>query len=141
MASQLSWPQEMTNYEKTVFDREITYLSPEEIKELHFGHTDPKCNFELAESFSIGLTLLDSAVLTDSQDIYTPAESGSNYRFSYEKLHERIQHLHELSHLDDVLKQIIVGLCTAEPSQRLNCSEVFKWLEKYKEKILNIEPF
>ena len=67
------------------------------------------------------MTLLDSAVLTDSQDIYLPGESGSNYRFSYEKLHDRTQQLLELSHLDDVLKQIIVGLCIAEPTQRLVC--------------------
>lgn len=26
IASHLSWPQEFTNYEKSVFDREITYL-------------------------------------------------------------------------------------------------------------------
>lgn len=42
-------------------------------------------NFILAESFSIGLTLIDAVTLSDSEDIY----NLSNFRIDYNKLAER----------------------------------------------------
>ncbi len=35
-----------------------------------YAKTDPSCSFDLSETFSIGLTLLDSATLSDSRDLY-----------------------------------------------------------------------
>ncbi len=32
-----SWPGEQTNYAKAFYEKEITYLSPEEIKDYQFG--------------------------------------------------------------------------------------------------------
>lgn len=35
-----------------------------------YGKTEPSTAFDLAETFSIGLTLLDAATLSDSKDLY-----------------------------------------------------------------------
>jgi hypothetical protein len=40
VASVDSWPGEHTNYEKSFFEKEITYLSPEEIKDYQFGKVE-----------------------------------------------------------------------------------------------------
>ena len=37
VATQFSWPNEQTNYLKTVFEKEATYLSPEELKDIGYG--------------------------------------------------------------------------------------------------------
>lgn len=39
VACQHSWPHEFDNYQKAVFEKLTTYLSPEEIRDLHFGLT------------------------------------------------------------------------------------------------------
>ena len=45
-----------------------------------------------------------------------------------------------MSHLDELLKQIIEGLCKADSAQRLRCRVIFDWLSKYKENIVGRNP-
>jgi serine/threonine protein kinase len=88
VATQVSWPNEQTNYLKTVFEKETTYLSPEELKDIGFGKLDEPADYALNEAFSVGLTCLDAATLTDSSKLYDP-----NNKFNYSKLEERLSGL------------------------------------------------
>lgn len=47
VATQFSWPNEQTNYLKTVFEKEPTYLSPEELKDIGYGKLEESANFAL----------------------------------------------------------------------------------------------
>ena len=91
----------------------------------------------LAESFSIGLTLIDAVTLSNSEDLY----NLSNFRIDYDKLDERKTKLRNTNGLDKILKEIILGLTAVNPEERLNSDEVFKWLWVFKEEILNFEQF
>jgi serine/threonine protein kinase len=137
VACQHSWPHELENYQKTVFEKNVTYLAPEEVKDLHFGLTESKADLALAESFSVGLTLLDSAALTDSTDLYTV----SSFRIDYQKLEERRVALRAVGTLDEALRQIVLGLTEVDPKERLACRQVYEWMEQYREKIVNMESF
>ena len=68
--STYSWPGQLSNYEKFIFQNEITYLSPEQINGLNLGQTDDKSQVDLSESFSVGLTCLDAALLADCSELY-----------------------------------------------------------------------
>jgi hypothetical protein len=48
---------------------------------------------EVVESFSMGLTVLDCAILENSNNIY-----GNNVLFNYEQLSKKISKLHQLSY-------------------------------------------
>jgi serine/threonine protein kinase len=81
VATQFSWPNEQTNYLKTVFEKEPTYLSPEELKDIGYGKLEESANFALNESFSVGLTCLDAATLSDASLLYE-----HNNKFNYAQL-------------------------------------------------------
>lgn len=66
----------------------------------------------MAESFSIGLTLLDSVNLTNSEDLY----NVGNYRMDYVKLEERRANIRVNNQLEDLLKLVIIGLTAANVS-------------------------
>lgn len=76
----------------------------------------------------MGLTLLDSALLTNSQDIY----NLSTNRMDYQKLDSQRDRLRALPQLDDLLKEIIIGLTNTDHVERLKCCEIFASLEPYK---------
>ena len=78
--TQHSFPGEQTNYSKTLFGNEKTYLSPEEMKDLNLGVNQPRTNLELSEAFSIGLTCMDAALMEDSDDIYDSKQEGVSLR-------------------------------------------------------------
>ena len=70
VVTQHSWPEESTNYEKTLLTSEKTYLSPEENEEVGIGRSPPNSDIETSEAFSTGLTLLDAALQEESYDLY-----------------------------------------------------------------------
>ncbi len=37
VATQLTWPSENINYQKTFYEKETTYLAPEELKDIQFA--------------------------------------------------------------------------------------------------------
>jgi len=65
----------------------------------------------VAESFSIGLTMIDAVTLSNSEDIY----NLNNLRIDYEKLEERKDEVRNLESLDRILKDIILGLAAVNP--------------------------
>lgn len=81
VATKHSWPQEMDNYQKAFYEKEKTYLAPEETKDLQIGRSQTVADTDLAESFSAGLTVLDTALLENSENIYT-----KNGNIDYETL-------------------------------------------------------
>lgn len=104
---------------------------------MHFGLTETKADLALAESFSIGLTLLDSATLNDSTDLYSvPA-----FRIDYQRLEERRLGLRAVSSVDEIFRQIILGLTEVDPKERLSCIQVLQWMQQYRERIMNMESF
>lgn len=76
----------------------------------------------------MGLTLLDSTILTDSEDLY----SLTNQRIDYQKLDERKLKLRNAQNVDEVLKSIIFGLLDFNVNNRLKCRDVYNWMEEYR---------
>jgi Golgi nucleoside diphosphatase len=79
LANVHSWPNEDDNYMKTLLNNEATYLgthlpnqAPEEVRELQNGKSQsgPNCDPNIAEAFSIGLTIIDAGLLGDCSKIY-----------------------------------------------------------------------
>lgn len=66
-----SWPNEKTNFDKTAFEKQLTYLSPEEMRLISKGNQDNTTNKVTSESFSIGLTLLQSGLLFNAKELYS----------------------------------------------------------------------
>jgi hypothetical protein len=78
----LSFPDELTNYYKSLYNKEKTYLSPEELAEVENKVKYCKSDPVIAESFSIGLTMLDACLLIDCEELYDFEEfSFKNYQF------------------------------------------------------------
>ena len=65
IANRFSWPYEKANFYKTVFEKEVTYLAPEEMVLVAQGIQENTTNKRHSETFSIGLTLLHSGLLWD----------------------------------------------------------------------------
>ena len=70
VANLCSWPNEKTNYEKFIFDQELTYLSPEEVEDSKQGKTNQSRDKYLCEAFTIGVTILEAGLLRGSEDLY-----------------------------------------------------------------------
>ena len=66
-----SWPNEPTNYIKTYDENLRTYLAPEELENMKRGGESYVDNYK-AESFSIGVTLLEAALMRDMSRLYNP---------------------------------------------------------------------
>lgn len=92
---------------------------------------------QVAEAFSIGLTLLDAVCLSSSSNFY----NLSTHRIDYPQLENNKRQLRGRGDIEEALKQIIVGLAHPEPEQRLKCKEVFKWMEQYRQQIKNLQAF
>lgn len=76
----------------------------------------------------MGLTLLDSTILTDSEDLY----SLTNQRIDYQKLDERKLKLRNAQNADEVLKSIIFGLLDFNVNNRLKCKDIYGWMDEYR---------
>jgi hypothetical protein len=46
------------------------YTAPEELRDIDYGKLDEPANFAESESFSVGLTCLDAATLSNSRQLY-----------------------------------------------------------------------
>lgn len=78
----LSFPDELPNYYKSLFNKETTYLAPEELAELETNTKYCRADPIIAESFSIGLTMVDTALLFNSEELYDCVEvTFKNYQF------------------------------------------------------------
>ena len=58
------------------------------MKDIQFGKMEPTADFKSSEAFSIGLTILDAAILQNSDNLY-----GQNQRFDFELLDKKLSNL------------------------------------------------
>lgn len=70
LASKFSWPLENDNYAKAFHEKEPTFLSPEEVKDLQTGRNQTIADIGKAEAYSTGLTVLDAILLSNSEKLY-----------------------------------------------------------------------
>ena len=54
---------------------------------------------------------------------------------------ERRNAIKRCSNIDDILKQVIIGLTTVDPLERLTSTDIFNWMNQYRESIVNMEQF
>ena len=87
-----TYPGEITNFEKTLLDKVRTFLSPEEMRLIYSHKTFNNTNFQLSESFSIGMTLLCAFFLEDMSYLYDLNEMVINE----EELFRRTSQLSEM---------------------------------------------
>jgi hypothetical protein len=71
IANAFSWPYEKTNFEKTAYEKTRTYISPEEMALIEKGNLENTTNKVVSESFSIGLTILESGLLISADELYS----------------------------------------------------------------------
>jgi serine/threonine protein kinase len=121
VATRLTFPSENTNYHKTFYEKEVTYLAPEELRDIQFAKMEPSSNLQLAESFSIGLTCLDAGTLTSSANLY------NKNKFNYDDLNGKRLSLKNAGY-SPVLCMVIGNLCEPNFENRSTCSELYKWL-------------
>ena len=112
------------------------YSAPEEVNELSFARTDPASSFELSETFSIGLTLLDAATLSDSTELYKGSKS-----FNFEGLEGKLKDLQSKEEYSILLKALICHMCNASPEGRTPARELYEWLSPFEEEINNFDNF
>ena len=106
LANIYSWPNEENNYMKTVLNNDTTYLAPEEIQELQNGKHENSCDPNLAEAFSIGLTIIDAGLLTEAGVLY----NFKSQKFDSEKAKEHFNQFLN-SGYSDFLKRTVLSLC------------------------------
>ena len=93
--------------------------APEEVIDLGYGKTESSSDFELCETFSIGLTLLDAAILSDSSDLYRNSK-----QLDYEGLESRLAELDNRSY-SNPLVQLICNMCEVNPESRTKARDLF----------------
>lgn len=91
-----------------------------------YGKTEPSAAFDLAETFSIGLTLLDAATLSDSRDLYKGQKT-----FDYDTLENRLKELQDKQDYSRLLKAIIQNMCSVTAQDRTSARQLFEWLSPY----------
>lgn len=110
-------------------------MSPEELKDIKFAKLESSKDFQLSESFSVGLTCLDAAILSSSSSLYQ-----KDHKFNYEELARQLNELKEVGY-SQILTILIFSLCEVNEDNRSTCSELYDWLLIYKNSIMNLEQF
>ncbi len=121
IANAFSWPYEKTNFEKTAYEKTRTYISPEEMGLIEKGNLENTTNKVVSESFSIGLTLLESGLLVSADELYSQEGRAINVA----KLNQRINEWLNLQFPNSdntaivtyspLLKNMVAALCQADP--------------------------
>jgi serine/threonine protein kinase len=137
IANLYSWPYERTNFEKTTFEKTLTYLAPEELRIVAKGIQDNNCNKVTAESFSIGLTLLQSGLLFNARELYSMA----HFSLDLEKLNRHVAQWHNLEFsvegggrrkYSPLLRNIVASMCNADDRERLTSLQVEEVLRPHQ---------
>ena len=143
VATQYSFPYGATNYEKTLTDRGlVTYLgkllcnsAPEEVKDLQLGKMKDVNDPQVVEIFSIGLTVLDAALLTSSERFYEP-----NGAFNSLKLNDNLRQLAKMGYSPQLVK-LIQKMCELQPWDRAKVCDIVNNLRPFENEILLKKPF
>lgn len=97
------------------------------MNELQKNNIIPETDQVKAESFSIGLTLLDAITLTDSSKCY----NFQNCTFDVSKLQELLAKLHSEEEYSYFLKEIVVDLLHLDPRLRKSAEEIYQRILSY----------
>lgn len=121
---------------KTVLSNETTYLAPEELKEIVTSKHDSGCNPNLAESFSIGLTIIDAGLLGDSSRLY----NMKSQKFDLDAAKQQFTEWEE-SPYSDFLKKTVMSMCELDPRLRASPTDIFNKLLPYENDIKELKDF
>lgn len=146
-----SWPCECNNFDKFVFDKELTYIAPEEVEGTNEGKLEMFIDKYVAESFSVGLTVLEAASLEPCAPLYNPKENS----FDRHQLTKKVKDWWALTFVEvneetneqkpqkysTELKLTVAALLDMNPEERLTSEEVYEWLKPHKESIAELKKF
>lgn len=90
----------------------------------------------MAEVFTIGVTLLESATLVDCDRLYN---RGTTYSFLRDTLEQIRQEL--VGKYSEPLVNYILRMTEFSPSNRPRASKIYSELQPYENEILNLEEF
>lgn len=140
LASLLSFPHEKTNFQKTAFEKTPTYLAPEEVALIAQGTHENTTNQLIAESFSIGLTMLQAGLLFDASQLYPSDKSFDAVQLANRLAQWASLQLHPESY-SDLLKAFVSALCDPEPQSRTSSLLLEELLRPHLNEILHLKPF
>jgi hypothetical protein len=102
-------------------------LSPEDYETLQLGKLNNDSNHKSSENFSIGFTILSSALLIDHSDVY----DIQNQKFNYYEAERKINAFKANKSYSELLRIVISGFCIFNPSKRIAWNDVWSWIRKY----------
>ncbi len=112
-------------------------MSPEDYEGLQLGKMNNESNKNSSENFSIGFTLLSSALLIDNSSLY----DIQNQRFDGYEAQRRINAFKVDKSYSELLRAVVSGLSGLNASERLSWSEVWNWIKKYEKNISQRKDF
>ena len=112
-------------------------MSPEDYEALQLGKMNNESNKNSSENFSIGFTLLSSALLIDNSSLY----DIQNQRFDGYEAQRRINAFKVDKSYSELLRAVVTGLSGLNASERLSWSEVWNWIKKYENNISQRKDF
>ena len=138
-----SFPTEKTNYQKSLRMNTTTYLcrsffyaAPEELGELEMKINFPKSDPVTAEAFSIGLTILDAAILHDSEELYDLKKMS----FKYSVFNDNVVKL-KTDKYSPFFVKTVVNLLEGKSVERITPGEALSILQPYQEEIMELKEF
>jgi len=81
-----------------------------------------------SEIFSIGLTLLNVATLTDFLSVY----NLSHFTINLGRINEKLNEFKLSRAYSDILKGVVCNLCEFDPNQRVLSEELYNWLYPFE---------
>ena len=113
---------------------------------LEKGKLDNTTNKVLSESFSIGLTLLETGLLFNAGELYSLDDKEFNIAKLRGKLNEWSSHVMVKENgltvgYSNLLKVVVAALCEPDPSKRVKSVEIEALLRPYDKEIMNLEEF
>lgn len=106
------------------------------MNKLELGGMDDIKNYS-SEMFSIGMTILNAAMLNDFTEIY----DVKKFKFKFDEASEDLQQWRDNTVYSEIFTAFISNLCSFEPEKRLTEKELWSWINKHEEEIKNKEDF
>ena len=87
--------------------------------------------------FSIGMTILNAAMLVDFNQVY----DVKKFKFKFDLATEYLQEWRLNTVYSEIFTAFVSNLCSFEPEKRLTEKELWSWINKYEDEIKNKEDF
>ena len=100
------------------------------------GNMDDSSSFS-AEVFSIGLTVLSAAMLDDFLRLYNTKQ----YSFNSQEATSLLNEWRSNTVYSEIFTALVSNLCEFQPEKRLTDTELWNWISKYEQEIMNKEDF